>query len=370
MSVAALRLRGRVSVRLTTLDRVTESQDQMAFTEQSLLDAIHRSGYPLQARVVDVIRETFGDWQWLDAISEEWSFVDPETQQSRNLDLLIQRGLRGVNDELPHDPGVPTDSRALLRHQLSLLIECKQSSLPYVFFTRPHVYPEELPIVLGAPADDIELGYAGEEPFAVTPLTDIIGYAESAQRPGHVASVAAKASFRKGGELELSGADVFRGLTLPVRKALQHYRSLCSTPRFYCTVRYTYPVVVLDAPMYAYSSDGELSPVDVVRVALTEPSEEAWDTTFNTSHSLDFVKLDHLAVYLAACEKRSTEIAKRLDSMATVALMGRGILPPFNSKSPDEGSNDPLSGLQSPVAKDEEVAWLRTRFIQVHEQSD
>lgn len=360
-------------VRPSTLAQVTESRDPGGFTEASLLEAIRRSGYPLQGRVIELITRTFGDWGFFDAISEEWPFVDPDTGQTRHLDLLVRRRLRGVNDDVETgDPGIPLEARALLRHEVDFLIECKQSALPYVFFTRPKVYPREMPLVLGAPHEEIQVGYVGEEPYATMELADIVAYSADPEPPDHVASVAAKASYKKGGDLELSGDDIFRGLTLPLRKALKHYQSLCNEPyRLYRDVRYTYPLVVLDAPMYAYDNS-TLSRVDAVRVTFNEPAVDAWHSSFNADYSIDFVSIDHLAEFLLAGEIRSTEIARRLDSIAIVAVTGEGSFRGDREESPDSGnsSDDPLHEILPPMNKDEEAAWLQARFIEVHNQAD
>lgn len=80
-------------------------------TEADLARAIGESGYPLQLRVAAILATRF-------RVTEEWSYIDRVTGGLRALDLSATLELGG---ECP----VPS---------LRLLVECKASRLPYVFF--------------------------------------------------------------------------------------------------------------------------------------------------------------------------------------------------------------------------------------------
>ena len=82
----------------------------------TLIDAIEKSGYPLQGVVAEKLKAAGFD------ISEEWGFLDKETNAHRSLDLIAWRKL--ADDKDPIDP------------RLELLIECKRSVHPYVFFRK------------------------------------------------------------------------------------------------------------------------------------------------------------------------------------------------------------------------------------------
>jgi hypothetical protein len=85
-------------------------------SDQLVLEAVERSGYPLQIIVADELRRR--KFQ----VRQEWAFVDQDTEQTRAIDLLAQRDLYSFGEELR------------VRPSLALVVECKQSELPYVFF--------------------------------------------------------------------------------------------------------------------------------------------------------------------------------------------------------------------------------------------
>lgn len=103
-------------------------------TEDQLADAIRRSGYPVQTAVGHLLRSATPGQPEGFIVQEEWCFVDARTNELRNLDLRADLRLHEWNPQ----PRV--------RPMLTLLIECKQSELPYVFFEsgggiRPHDFP-------------------------------------------------------------------------------------------------------------------------------------------------------------------------------------------------------------------------------------
>src|SRR5687768_10945920 len=94
--------------------------------EAALIKAIETSGYPLQGIVAEKLIDAGFE------VAEEWGFIDRDTNEHRSLDISASRKW-GDNK----DPVVPS---------LSLLIECKRSTHPYVFFKKvsevpAHVFP-------------------------------------------------------------------------------------------------------------------------------------------------------------------------------------------------------------------------------------
>src|SRR6266702_177007 len=83
----------------------------------TLADAVRRSGYPLQTRVSGQLRRHFR------TVIEEWSYLDRDTEDLRALDIWAYRPFLNVGE-----------GTTALRTGLVLLVECKQSELPYVFF--------------------------------------------------------------------------------------------------------------------------------------------------------------------------------------------------------------------------------------------
>jgi hypothetical protein len=82
-----------------------------------LIRGIEMSGYPLQGVTARHLLNRNFD------VVEEWGYADRETQESRTLDLVAHLALA--------EQTVPVYSHA------SLLIECKKSAHPYVFFRSP-----------------------------------------------------------------------------------------------------------------------------------------------------------------------------------------------------------------------------------------
>ena len=86
--------------------------------EPNLVRAVEMSGYPLQGIVAEKL--LLGGF----TITEEWGFIDSETQEHRSLDL---RAFQFT--------GNPSSGSGVIP-QLTLLIECKRTGHPYVFFRR------------------------------------------------------------------------------------------------------------------------------------------------------------------------------------------------------------------------------------------
>ena len=84
-------------------------------TEEKLNIAVLKSGYPLQTRVAIALKDNF-------FVQEEWSFIDNQTDEVRTIDLLAEKHL------------FDKQQKVRVRPILNLIIECKQSELPYIFF--------------------------------------------------------------------------------------------------------------------------------------------------------------------------------------------------------------------------------------------
>jgi hypothetical protein len=118
-----------------------ENQLGAGFTEEQLLEAVRKSGYPLQTIIASSLRIDFG-------VQEEWSFVDGDTGTLRTLDIVASRRMY-----TPQNEGQP-----FVRPTLDLLIECKQSDLPFIFFmsaTRPWL--RDLPYIAGLAKDTVAI---------------------------------------------------------------------------------------------------------------------------------------------------------------------------------------------------------------------
>src|SRR4029077_15136999 len=110
-------------------------------TEAQVADAIRKSGYPLQVVVAELLRPDFG-------IEQEWSYVDKDSGQLRSLDIVAERRLFEFDDQ----------TQPRIRPTLDLLIECKQSDLPFVFFlSSDKVVSHQFPAIAGLFKDTINI---------------------------------------------------------------------------------------------------------------------------------------------------------------------------------------------------------------------
>jgi hypothetical protein len=78
--------------------------------ESTLVESIVTSGYPLQGVVASKLTKSFN-------VVDEWGFMDGD--QSRSLDIFAHRKLNGF---------------ARLKPSVTLLVECKRSFQPVIFF--------------------------------------------------------------------------------------------------------------------------------------------------------------------------------------------------------------------------------------------
>jgi hypothetical protein len=138
---------------------------------------------------------------------------------------------------------------------LDLLIECKQSDLPYVFFvsaTQPQL--REFPYFAGLAQDRIVIK-TDDDPSTYTET--ILGALSLSEHPFVRDAAEPCMTFskcvRQGNKIELSGTDAFQKTVLPLMKALQYFKKQERPPT---TARYfdchiPLAIAVIDAPMIA-----------------------------------------------------------------------------------------------------------------------
>ncbi|MFI1832140.1 hypothetical protein [Streptomyces olivaceoviridis] len=289
-------------------------------TAKDLREVIAKSGYPFQAAVADIIRSSpLGDVRDF-KMQEEWAFIDRESGQARSIDILIDLAF-------PHDYDKP---QSKLRTRLNLLVECKQSDLPYIFFLRksapvPHnAFPE----IYGLEKQDLRVfTNAAKEEGAKNDgfswwvnLRDALEFAEVPffGAPTLYAISFAKA-VRRGSKLELTGEDAYRSLTLPLLKAADHLKSLSRPTEGHPLLfpRIVINLAVVRAPMIcAFEQNGEsqLIALPWVRVSHLEPTEggENERDLNGAVRYFDVVHESFLARYLEVLSRDADVVAQRL----------------------------------------------------------
>ncbi|WP_433919516.1 hypothetical protein OIE50_33660 [Streptomyces canus] len=217
----------------TEIQNPESNQLKAGLTDQALTEAIEKSGYPLQSAVFELLESDFH-------VQQEWGFRDRISGEMRSCDLMAVRQL-----------GDEPSEKSRIRTSLAVLIECKQSDLPYVFFSpSPSPWRLSLPQVTGLRQDDVTVSTDDSRSTWLLPLMRVLETAEEPFMARNGFSIMSKCA-RKGPKLELSGTDAYNGIVMPLASAATHF-SASSKPRdtyHWFDAYLLCAVAVLDAPM-------------------------------------------------------------------------------------------------------------------------
>jgi len=257
---------------------------------------VSKSGYPLQTIVANLIREHSSSKKRSFYVQEEWSYVDKDTKGLRTIDILAQKWLCDIG-------GGP---QRKVRPILNLVLECKQSPLPYVFFLskgRPVVI--HFPLIAGLPHQTVEIT-TDDDPstwtFDILHALELRSHAFLSTDADYCTTFSK--CVRGGANVELSGSEPFHGLVLPILKAMQHFQVVESPPKtaLYFDCHIVIGIGVLDAPMVGVrvSARGhDLVLLPWVRVIRHETDEILdWHQTRRGFYAIDIVHKDFLKEYL------------------------------------------------------------------------
>ncbi|MEV7807419.1 hypothetical protein AB0O28_31180 [Microbispora sp. NPDC088329] len=300
---------------------------------EKIFEAIKKSGYPFQAEVANTLRANLSELGPF-SIQEEWAYIDSDTSQTRSIDVLANVTIKSPTQEQEHE--------SLIHPSVSLLVECKQSDMPYVFFLRES-YPTQtfsFPEIAGLPHTDIRLFGViskGEEripPFLLS-IHDLVGCQHHSffNTPTPFAVSFAKSMLR-GSKLEISGDETYRGITLPLIKASEHLKKVLapnSTQKAY-TLRFIVCLAVLRAPMIgAYVHNGKqlLIGLPWVRTFRMDPTTDPERATFSTEDRnifyYDVVHESFLPQYLEVLKRDMTAISAEIHTKHQIIATGIGM---------------------------------------------
>jgi hypothetical protein len=251
--------------------------------EPNLIRAIETSGYPLQGVVADKLKSTFG-------VTEEWGYIDRDTQEHRSLDVFAFKKLLADGDVQP---------------SLVLLIECKRSIHPYIFFK--NVVDREIPRfpqIAGLTRNAITIHESSGKRLSETSGMAVLGLAELPfVRPGPPHCSAFTMAIAQGDKVTVSGTDPFNSVILPLVKAMDHatslYKAEPNPTRLYPTL--ILGLSVLDAPILVVNSPREAStPVLMpwVRVRRQEAQPDR-DRIKYMHYAVDLVHVDFFDEFIA-----------------------------------------------------------------------
>ena len=354
-------------------------------TESALREAVSRSGYPLQGVAVDTITSTLrlgcrDANEWATRVQEEWSYIDLDEGKVRNLDALV------VHDLTPND--VVTDYGHILkpagsfRHHLVFLVECKQSMLPFVFFLR-NADAGSVPSVIGWPHPEIDVevggdrGEGGFHYFMTAP--DAFGLSQFRHCPDAPVAIGMRHVVRRGNKVELSGDEVFRELSLPLSKALAHYRESVERRErpgaLYHDLHNVHAVVVLRAPMVGIRSEGDdftTEHLSVVRLVRVEPGSEQRFASSAIS-TTDVVHIDALGEYVSEVVAAAQLVVARVNENAVCLLTGEGAsrFTTTDLAQTENGIDESDEEQDFPLAKMSDEVFLESwwdRFRAIHSE--
>jgi hypothetical protein len=290
-------------------------------TSELLENAIARSGYPLQASVAEILRTSFVNLETRTTTQEEWAYIDSDSGQVRSIDVFAEVPLEEHMSEL--------------RPYLNVLIECKQSEMPYVLFLRgespsdTYDFPEfgglaNASILLYSEQDDHPVG-----PSCSMSIHDVfyISNIRFFEFPCPFAISISKAAFRRGDQsIELTGEDAYRSITLPLLKAADHIKEMSKPlPDHKPSVfRIIICLAVIRAPMFGVifgKGRQEVVPLPWARACRLEPG---YSTASNVRY-YDIVHEDYLADYLAQLISAITAFESRTRGAKRVIREGRGV---------------------------------------------
>jgi len=278
------------------------------FQEKDLHDAIRKSGYPLQHRVVQLLQSEF-------RIIE-----DRVTGEPRALDVLAQRAiLEGPERQV--------------QLGVTLLLECKKSELPFVFFdSTTKRMPPNFPRVFGYKKYGFTLQAKTESREGISPAEVLcLGDLPFVSSGPPVCRTYARPE-RKGEALDLSGSFLHKDVVMPLVSAVDHrshmYVAKGGGPPY--NLQLTLLLGVLEAPMVLASG-----PEDSVRLSMAPwvrlVRHEASQHDFGVSASyyvVDFVHVDFLTRFVSGQLFPFLEdVVRRIEEGKSLILRGNGDVP-------------------------------------------
>jgi hypothetical protein len=174
----------------------------------------------------------------------------------------------------------------------------------------------------------------------------------------------AKATRRggQGGRLEISGEDTYRGLTLPLLKAVDYLKErtapAADANAFF--PRLIVSLAVVRAPLigaYLHNERTVMMATPWVRISRVEPSAD--DSRRSNVRYFDIVSSDHFAKYLNALVSDSMEASKRMRAHEEVLRSGVGLMRRGDS-DPEPGPHEVLESIPADYENFPEMGTVAT----------
>lgn len=293
-------------------------------TEKVLLDAVNASGFPLQVAISRRLNAITG--YPAAEVFEEWTFVDSDEHKQRALDMVFELKLS-------------LDFADLAYPSIALLIECKASKQPFVFFEAPPPYDlKELrsyPRIVGLRHGRVKLHVATGFPPYVTIVPQQLLAVKDIALP--VSPAAHAHTYTKvipdSKKFSASAAEAYNSIVLPLTKAVRHYEHIKepAPEHSHFQAIAVFAVAVIDGPILYSSLDGSgLVLAPWIRLSKHELFESPVPVYRDSLMAIDFVHADFFETYLTEfILPFGDEFAKRVKRQASVLAAGEGFLPTF-----------------------------------------
>jgi hypothetical protein len=284
---------------------------------EDINNAIRKSGYPLQNKVVNIIKKLIPN------INEEEGYLDKKTKELRSIDISAQKPLWNYKEKQPR-----------VRPELNLLIECKQSELPFIFFLSDNIKETpNFPIFAGLHSNNIEITTdddASTWSFSINQILEL--HNNKFIRNDPIFCTTMSKCERKGKSIELSGSNSFNNLIFPIISAMDFFihEEKPSKSAQYFDLHMVIGLGVLDAPMIGvkiYGNKHKIKPIHWVRIVRHHPDKyDYWENKENI-FGIDIVHKDYLKEYL---EKHllpfADEYSKRVIRHTEVLASGKAFI--------------------------------------------
>jgi hypothetical protein len=254
-------------------------------TPDEIQRVIENSGYPLQVKVAAKLAPAFD-------LIEEWSYIDRTTGELRTLDLVAERRLPAQ--------GLKRDTAGV-----RLLVECKRSQLPYVFFRgATESVLTEFPAIHGIRGKKVLLVSDASNTGSHFPVPLVMGLSQepfvSAGPP--VCPTFSKVVEKQDTSLDLSGEDPYKRIVLPLLSALDYsFAQQRSDDPDRCEPMLTLAVCVLSARMLVHDAISEVTRDEPwVRIVRREtPSNNGEIKRPGGIYAIDVVQVDFFDTFLS-----------------------------------------------------------------------
>lgn len=319
-------IRGRcLTIMEATSNNPSTNKIGTGINVKKIQDAVSNSGFPLQTQIANLLRSKFH-------VQEEWTYIDPESKELRAIDILANMMLWDKEKFTPSLRIYPN---------LSLVIECKKSELPHIFFICPkQKWLPYFPLLAGLRktnsisviTDDSASSY---EMRIISALS--LDSHQFFKEP-ECSNLFTKC-VRKGKQLEFSGTESFHGIVLPLLKAMRQlqivYAPTPTTAFFHFNI--ILGIGIIDGPMvgaYISKKSQKLKLLPWVRVVRHEIEENPDIFQSSRLFAIDVIHKDFFKEYL---DKNLIPFAEEFSKLAIkhqkVLTSGKGFVKGMKNNS-------------------------------------